>query len=198
MVTSAHAVFILVASARALTLPSTATVRSNTPLPGQQCSRRQWLGFSAGAATSTAFLSLAPPLPAVAEEVSGVKYTVIKTGNSASGKPVIGDLIAIRFKATVQKSGVVIDDILASSEPYYYRVGSGQVLPGVEKAVVNMRAGDMWQLELPPELAFGTKGRSSSPGKPRISGDAVIDFTLELVGVPGKDEEILEANGLAE
>ncbi len=37
-----------------------------------------------------------------------------------------------------------------------------------------------------------------SPGKPRISGDAVLDFILELVAVPGKDEEILETNGLTD
>lgn len=35
-----------------------------------------------------------------------------------------------------------------------------------------------------------------SPGKPRISGTANLDFTLELVAVPGKDDEILEMNGL--
>ena len=35
-----------------------------------------------------------------------------------------------------------------------------------------------------------------SPGKPRISGTAILDFTLELVAVPGKDDEILEMNGL--
>ena len=35
-----------------------------------------------------------------------------------------------------------------------------------------------------------------SPGKPRIAGTAILDFTLELVAVPGKDDEILEMNGL--
>ena len=96
----------------------------------------------------------------------------------------------------MQKSGAVIDDILSSVEPYYYRVGSGQVLPAVEEAVLGMRAGDVWDLVIPPELGFGTKGRQSSPGKPRIAGDAILDCTLEMVAVPGKDEELLEANGL--
>ena len=35
-----------------------------------------------------------------------------------------------------------------------------------------------------------------SPGKPRIPGDAILDCTLELVSVPGKDEEIIEMNGV--
>ena len=94
------------------------------------------------------------------------------------------------------KAATVIDDILASPEPYYYRAGSGQVMPAVEQAILNMRAGDVWEMVVPPKLGFGEKGRPSSPGKPRISGDAILDFTLELVAVPGKDEEILDANGI--
>ena len=46
------------------------------------------------------------------------------------------------------------------------------------------------------KYGFGEKGRPSSPGKPRISGDAILQFTLALEGVPGKDEEIIEQNGL--
>jgi FKBP-type peptidyl-prolyl cis-trans isomerase len=112
--------------------------------------------------------------------------------------PVVGDLIAIKFKCTVQKTGAVIDDIMENPEPYYFRVGSGTVLPAVEEAVQLMRSGDKWKLTVPPSLGFGTKGRSASPGKPRIAGDAVLDFILELVAVPGKDEEILEENGILE
>ena len=45
---------------------------------------------------------------------------------------------------------------------------------------------------------FGSKGRSASPGKPRIPGDATIEFRLELASVPGKDEELVEMNGVLE
>ena len=149
------------------------------------------------AAASASLLGLARPVLAADELTtkSGVKYTVETAGNGG-GKPVVGDLIAIRFKCSLQKTGQVIDDILGSPEPYYYRVGSGQVLPAVEEAVVMMRSGDKWNLTVPPTLGFGTKGRSASPGKPRVPGDAILDFTLELVAVPGKDEEMLEELGL--
>lgn len=139
-------------------------------------------GFSAAAAAETAL----PP---------GLKYTVLKSG-TGGGSPVVGDLIAIRFKATVRSTGTVIDNILDSAEPYYYRAGSGQVVPAVEAAVLRMRSGDVWALEVPPELGFGSQGRASSPGKPRISGDAVLDFVLELSAVPGKDEELIDQIGL--
>ena len=149
---------------------------------------------------ATPTVDAAPPPPPTSSEVAlpnGLKYKVIKTGGKGA-KPVVGDLISIRFKCVIEKSGTVIDDILNTPEPYYYRVGSGQVVPAVEQAVVMMRSGDQWELTVPPELGFGTKGRSSSPGKPRISGDAILKFTLVLDGVPGKDEEILEVNGLSD
>jgi FKBP-type peptidyl-prolyl cis-trans isomerase len=141
---------------------------------------------------------MAPSRAFAAEEVtlpSGLAYTVVQTGGKG-GSPIPGDLIAIRFKCVVKSSGAVIDNILENPEPYYYRVGSGQVLPAVEEAVKMMKSGDIWQLTVPPALGFGPKGRSSSPGKPRVSGDAILDFTLQLVAVPGKDEEILEENGI--
>ena len=141
-----------------------------------------------------------PPPPPMKREVttkSGLTYTVVK-GNGKGGSPVVGDLVAIRFKCTIEKTGAVIDDIMNTAEPYYYRVGSGQVVPAVEEAIVLMKPGDVYDLTVPPVLGFGTKGRNSSPGKPRISGDAVLKFTLALEAVPGKDEEIIDVNGITD
>ena len=50
---------------------------------------------------------------------------------------------------------------------------SEKVLPGVEEAVKMMRTGDVWELAVPGKLGFGEKGRSASPGKPRIPNNAV-------------------------
>jgi hypothetical protein len=63
----------------------------------------------------------------------------------------------------------------------YTRVGSGGMLKGVEQVLPEMRVGDRWKLSIPPELAFGAKGRPASAGKPRINGDAKIDFEVEMV-----------------
>ena len=217
-----HALLVLslAALSAGLTVPSgNAALKASATAAPAACGRREALvtsgaaalfGFATGGTGlgSAAFAedeapeapAPPPPAPAVAREAttaSGLKYRVVKAAPSKNGfKPVVGDLVAIRFKCVIQGKNNVIDDILANPEPYYYRVGSGQVLPAVEEAVVMMRAGDVWELEVPPALGFGTKGRQSSPGKPRISGDAVLDFTLELVAVPGKDEEIIDQNGL--
>ena len=44
-------------------------------------------------------------------------------------------------------------------------------------------------------LAFGPKGRPSSAGKPRIQANAEIVFEIEMVGLPGKEPELIELIG---
>jgi peptidylprolyl isomerase len=43
-------------------------------------------------------------------------------------EPKIGELAGIRFRAEVLQTGIKVDDIFESPEPYYTRVGSGGLL----------------------------------------------------------------------
>ena len=45
------------------------------------------------------------------------------------------------------------------------------------------------------KLAFGEKGRKASAGKPRIQANAEIVFDVEMVGLPGKETELIELIG---
>lgn len=58
-----------------------------------------------------------------------------------------------------------------------------------------MRVGDRWDLTVPGNLAFGSKGRPASAGKPRIPPDAEIKFEVEMVGLPGKEPELIDIIG---
>eukprot|EP00815_Leptocylindrus_aporus_P008640 CAMPEP_0116065254 /NCGR_PEP_ID=MMETSP0322-20121206/9638_1 /TAXON_ID=163516 /ORGANISM="Leptocylindrus danicus var. apora, Strain B651" /LENGTH=200 /DNA_ID=CAMNT_0003551503 /DNA_START=74 /DNA_END=676 /DNA_ORIENTATION=+ len=132
--------------------------------------------------------------PAFADEIkleSGVSYTVVNAGDGP--KPDVGELAAIRFKATFGQT--VIDDIFNTPEPYYTRVGSGGLLKGVEQIIPLMRVGDRWLVTIPGDLAFGKKGRPASAGKPRIPADATIAYEVEMVGLPGKEPELIELIG---
>jgi len=122
---------------------------------------------------------------------SGVMAEVVKEGKGA--KPDTGELIAIRFAAYVGDRK--IDDIFETPEPYYTRLGSGGLLKGVESSLPLMKLGDRWKLTIPGDLAFGPKGRSASAGKPRIPGNQVIVFDVEIVGLPGKEVELIDLIG---
>ena len=166
------AVLLLVCAADALVMPGAMSRSGSQPCTtgapaAGVLSRRQALG----AALVLPFAPAACYAGAPAQTKGGVGITVKKTGSG--GQPAVGDLCAIRFKGTVTKTGQVFDDIMESAEPYYFRIGSEKVLPGVEEAVKMMHTGDVWELAVPGKLGFGEKGRSASPGKPRIPGNAV-------------------------
>ena len=61
---------------------------------------------------------------------------------------------------------------------------------GIQEVLPLMHVGDVWDLKLKPELAFGAKGRPPSPGKPRIPGGAVVDYQVELVSFPGGEGDL--------
>jgi len=44
-------------------------------------------------------------------------------------------------------------------------------------------------------MGFGSKGRPASAGKPRIPGDAILTFEIEMVGLPGKEQELIDIIG---
>lgn len=104
--------------------------------------------------------------------------------------PVLGDLVGIRFKGAY--NGVVFDNLFEASTPYFYRVGSGAVLKGIEETILLMRVGDVFDITIPGPLAFGQKGRRASPGKPAIPPNATVNYTVELSTIPGKEDELLE------
>ena len=66
------------------------------------------------------------------------------------------------------------------------------MIKGVEQALPEMKLGDRWVLTIPGELAFGKKGRPPSAGKPRVPPDATVTFDVEIVGLPGKEGELID------
>jgi len=165
--------------------------------PHHQVSRKSVLQTLVQGGVATAAVSLlvengsVKPVWAVEKLNTGVSVEVVKEGKGA--KPEIGQLVAIRFAAYAD--GRKIDDIFDTPEPYYTRLGSGGLLKGVESTLPLMTLGDRWKLTIPGELAFGPKGRPASAGKPRIPGNAEVVFDVEIVGLPGKEPELIDLIG---
>ncbi|CAM9206263.1 unnamed protein product [Laminaria digitata] len=130
--------------------------------------------------------------PSFAEEVTTASGLKIKKLVNGKGPLVeVGDLVGVRFKGNY--GTYEFDNIFTTAEPYYMRAGVNTLVPasGVEEALLLMRVGDKWLLTCPPALAFGNKGRPPSPGRPRIPPGAEVEYTLELVALPGKEEDIV-------
>ena len=138
---------VMFAAAQAF-CPAPRTTTSTTITSLDATSRRQVLSGIAGGAVASIALTV-PPALAAETLPNGVTYTVDKKGTGPA--PDIGELCAIRFKATVD--GKTIDDIFDTPEPYYTRVGSGGMLKGVEGALPYMQVGDRWTLTIPVRTA---------------------------------------------
>ncbi|MCG2573561.1 FKBP-type peptidyl-prolyl cis-trans isomerase [Acinetobacter sp. ME22] len=65
-----------------------------------------------------------------------------------------GSKVDLHFSVTIE-NGVEIDNTRSREEPVSLVIGDGNLLPGFEKALFGLRAGDRRTVHLPPEDAFG-------------------------------------------
>ncbi len=59
-------------------------------------------------------------------------------------------------------------------EPYTFRVGARDVIPGWDYGIVGMHVGGKRQLIVPPELAYGANGQGA------IGPNTILVFTVEV------------------
>ena len=66
-----------------------------------------------------------------------------------------GDTVRIHFKGTLENGDVFVSSF--DRKPVEFTIGEGQILPGIENAVVGMTEGESKTVELPAEKAYGDK-----------------------------------------
>ncbi|XP_042061834.1 peptidyl-prolyl cis-trans isomerase FKBP16-3, chloroplastic-like isoform X2 [Salvia splendens] len=95
-------------------------------------------------------------VPMVTTE-SGLQYKDIQIGSGPS--PPIGFQVAANYVAMVP-SGQIFDSSLEKGQVYIFRVGSGQVIKGLDEGILSMKVGGKRRLYIPGPLAF-PKGLTS-------------------------------------
>jgi len=86
---------------------------------------------------------------------------------------VAGDRVTVHYHGWLE-DGTVFD---SSDEPFSFRLGAGDVIPGWELGVVGMRVGEIRRLWIPAELAYGSEGVEGIPP------DSNLFFDVELVAL---------------
>ena len=102
---------------------------------------------------------------------SGLQYKVLTEGNGASPGPT--DTVTVHYRGTLL-DGTEFDSSYKRGKPASFPVN--RVIPGWTEALQLMREGDKWELTIPPELGYGSRGAGRS-----IPGDAVLIFEVELI-----------------
>lgn len=64
-----------------------------------------------------------------------------------------GDTVSIHYTGTLEDGSQF--DSSEGRDPLQFELGSGQVIPGFDKAVEGMSVGDSKQVTIPPEEAYG-------------------------------------------
>lgn len=66
-----------------------------------------------------------------------------------------GDNVKVHYKGTLTDGSVF--DSSEGKEPLEFAVGSGQVIPGFEEAMIGMNVGDSKVVDIPVEKAYGER-----------------------------------------
>lgn len=64
-----------------------------------------------------------------------------------------GDKVKIHYTGRI-KDGQVFDSSL-EREPIEFEIGSGRVIPGVDKGVIGMKPGEKKEVDVPPQEGYG-------------------------------------------
>jgi len=116
---------------------------------------------------------------------SGVQYRVIEEGDGS--RPNMDDTVTVHYRGS-KTDGREFDSSFRRGVPAVFQVNA--VIEGWQEVLPLMREGAMWQVFLPPELAFGMRG-----DPPMIGPNEALQFDLRLVqiGVP----EGMEGQGVS-
>ena len=143
-----------------------------------------WVGFLLSAGPLHAQREKLPPedvefveqkWPDAKRTYTGLRYVVLKAGQPDGPMPTAGALVKVLYKGMLL-NGTVFDQSPDAAHPLEARIGRSELIEGWDEAVQKMRRGDKWLLIVPPEMAYGTRGKP-----PTIPRSATLIFEMELV-----------------
>ena len=91
-----------------------------------------------------------------------------------------GDTVKIHYTGTLT-DGTTFDSS-AGRDPLQFEVGSGQIIPGLDKAIPGMAVGDTKKVEIPCAEAYGEANPQARQAVPRdqIPAEIPLDLGTQL------------------
>ena len=100
----------------------------------------------------------------------------LKTGTGAAAKS--GDQVSVQYIGVLYDNGSKFDSSYDHGQPFSFKLGGGQVIPGWDQGVAGMKVGGRRELIIPPSLAYGAQGQP-----PTIPPNATLVFVIDLVKI---------------
>jgi peptidylprolyl isomerase len=100
----------------------------------------------------------------------------LENGSGAEAKA--GDKVTVQYVAVLYKGAKVVDSSWSRNEPFSFKLGAGEVIPGWDQGIEGMKAGGRRELIVPANLAYGKKGFP-----PAIGPNEAMVFVIDLLKV---------------
>ena len=95
------------------------------------------------------------------EKKENVVKKVLKEGQ-ANTQPKVGQEVFVHYEGRLV-SGQVFDRSRERNEPFSFRVGAGEVIPGWDEGVRKMNKGEQAELVILSSAAYGARGNAKIP-----------------------------------
>lgn len=89
-----------------------------------------------------------------------------------------GDTISCHYVGVAFSTGEEFDSSWGRGEPLRFQVGVGMVIRGWDEGLLGMKVGGRRRLEIPSEMAYGSRGAGSA-----IAPNESLIFVVDLVDI---------------
>ena len=105
----------------------------------------------------------------------GIDDLTVGDGDEATA----GRKVTVHYVGVSFLTGEEFDASWNRGQPFEFKLGKGQVIPGWDQGVAGMKVGGRRRLTIPPNLAYGKRGAGGGV----IGPDETLVFVVDLVGV---------------
>jgi FKBP-type peptidyl-prolyl cis-trans isomerase len=117
------------------------------------------------------------------EMMPGLNMRILRQGTGAVAEP--GQIAVVHYtgwlydEAAADKRGTKFDSSVDRGEHFQFPLGAGRVIKGWDQGVVGMKEGEVRELTIAPEMAYGDR----NVGNGLIPAGSTLIFEVELARV---------------
>ncbi len=124
---------------------------------------------------------MAPERPTIAQPEGDIPFELViddlVVGDGAEATT--GAKVTVHYVGVAFRSGEEFDASWNRGDPFQFKLGKGQVIPGWDAGVAGMRVGGRRRLTIPSAMAYGARGA----GNGVIAPHEALVFVVDLLAV---------------